>query len=654
MLEDIKSRTTTLQGDDGAGGKKKELLQIEAKYQERFWEAESKHKVKLAGGLKGFMGSKEAFKNKVLDESTSNESDLCPLADLETRAEKIFAVRKIAPEKLITTIQPENLLLLEHAPILAKRVIGKKDVDIAAMIKKLGNNDWVFQGVSYYKVNGDVCPFCQQKTNEDFAQSLAEYFDESFEKDNVAIKTLIADYSTESKHIQQQIQAIIDLRSEFIDNESLEKEKNRIDALIVTNVQKLDQKKNEASQVIELHSLHSTLNAVVAIISSANEKINTHNAIVSNLENEKKTLMGQIWKFITNELKNEIADYHQEQNNLNNAIKNLEKQLLEKKEKKKEKDKELQELEKQIVSIQPTIDGINKVLTSFGFKNFYLTKGDDGNTYKLVRTDGTDAQDTLSEGERNFVTFLYFYHLLKGSHTESGTTADKIVVFDDPVSSLDSDVLFIVSSLIRELIEGVRHDKKATIKQIFILTHNIHFHKEVSFDQSRNENGLRNDESFWLVKKQGNVSTLEKQSSNPIKTAYQLLWDEVRSEKRNKATIQNTLRRILEYYFKLLGGISLDTLYNNFDGDDKTKCKALCSWVNDGSHSVFDDDHYTTLDDSSVERYLQVFKQIFDKSKHIAHYNMMMGISAESEHVATKEASNNVEKLHVSHTLPAS
>ncbi|MFH0083694.1 AAA family ATPase, partial [Pseudomonas aeruginosa] len=69
---------------------------------------------------------------------------------------------------------------------------------------------------------------------------------------------------------------------------------------------------------------------------------------------------------------------------------------------------------------------------------------------------GMDAKETLSEGERTFVTFLYFYHLLKGSDSESGVTTDRIVVFDDPVSSLDSDILFIVSSLIKALFDEVR------------------------------------------------------------------------------------------------------------------------------------------------------------------------------------------------------
>jgi wobble nucleotide-excising tRNase len=162
---------------------------------------------------------------------------------------------------------------------------------------------------------------------------------------------------------------------------------------------------------------------------------------------------------------------------------------------------------------------------------------------------------------------------------------------------------------------------------MFILTHNIYFHKEVTFNRKRNS-GVLSEETFWLIKKDGKVSCVEKQNINPIKTSYELLWDEVRKDSRNKATIQNTLRRILENYFKLLGSIPLDELYMKFDGEDKMKCKALCSWINDGSHSSFDEDFYTPLDAAMIQKFLEVFKQIFQETGHISHYNMMMGIES--------------------------
>lgn len=639
LKTDIAELTVTLQGKDGNGGKKQELSRTESTYAERFWTAKQRHGKKLAGGLKGFMNDKDKFKTKVLSESMGNNGDLKLLDDLEARAATVFSDTLVQAQNIME-IQPQKLLSLECSPILGKCVIGKENVDIAAIIKKLGNSDWVRQGLSYYGTNDGICPFCQQKTNQDFAKSLAEYFDETFEEDNTVINLLVTNYSAESSRIQQQVQAIIDLHSKFVDNDKLASEKALFDSIVMVNAQRLDQKKKEASQIIKLDSLKNVVDTIIVLITSANEKIDIHNTLIKNLENEKQLLTAQIWRFIVEELENDIGDYNKKRIDLIAAINSLEAQLQTKNAETRTKESLLRELEKQFTSIQPTLEGINRILASFGFKNFSLAKDNDGKSYKLVRANGSDAHNTLSEGERNFVTFLYFYHLLKGNHAESGIATDKVVVFDDPVSSLDSDVLFIVSSLIRELFEEVRQ-KKNSIKQIFILTHNVYFHKEVAYNRKRDKSAILSEESFWLVKKSDANSIVERQTTNPIKTSYELLWQEMRSVHRNNTTIRNTLRRILESYFKLLGNIPLDSLYKKFDGDNKVKCKTLCSWVHDGSHSsAFNDEHCATLDDTTVALYFDIFRQIFEKSGHIAHYNMMMGISSESEQEPKEEAAH--------------
>jgi AAA domain len=84
------------------------------------------------------------------------------------------------------------------------------------------------------------------------------------------------------------------------------------------------------------------------------------------------------------------------------------------------------------------------------------------------------------------------------------------------------------------------------------------------------------------------------------------------------------LRRILEGYFKILGGIDEKKACASFDGAERIVCRSLFSWTHDGSHSIHDD-LYTSLDDQTVERYLQVFQRIFVTLGHEAHYNMMMG-----------------------------
>jgi wobble nucleotide-excising tRNase len=108
------------------------------------------------------------------------------------------------------------------------------------------------------------------------------------------------------------------------------------------------------------------------------------------------------------------------------------------------------------------------------------------------------------------------------------------------------------------------------------------------------------------------------------------LWAEVANRKYNRNTVQNTLRRIVEQASKLLGGIELKKLENEFSGADLTACRTLMAWVNEGSHFSHDD-LCVTVDESVIGIYLNVFRMIFEKCGWGAHYRMMMAMEEESE-----------------------
>lgn len=622
LTKKIEDLTQNLQGVDGTGGKKSELASLEEEFKNKCWEQKQKHDAKLQGAFKGYRDSAEKFKTKILQEVNSNGAPLLPQAELEKIAETIFGPAPTT-ELTVSAIDMSRLLAYEGDPILKKQVIGKEDVDIAAMIRKLGNSDWVRQGQTFYEQNDGVCPFCQRDTEESFAQSLNEYFDETFAADTKTIGELIANYATATDQVQQQLASLIASPSKFLDIEKLKTEKERLDSKVLLNNQRLEGKKKEASQVVELESLANVAEAINALVSSANTAITEHNKTADNLPQEKKTLTAQVWKFVLKEIKADLSAYKTNREGLEKAIANIENQIANTKTDQQKKISEIRDLERQTTSTQPTINAINSLLSSFGFQSFKLATAANGTSYKLVRPDGSDAKATLSEGEKNFVTFLYFYHLLKGSDSESGMTVDRIVVFDDPVSSLDSDILFIVGSLIKGLFDDVRNNT-GHIKQVFVLTHNAYFHREVTFNPKRSNDKAMNEETFWVVRKSGQLSKLDRHTTNPIKTSYELLWAEVRSPHHSNLTIQNTLRRILESYFKILGGVDPDSICGMFEGKDKLLCKSLFSWVNAGSHHALDD-LYVSSDDSAAEAYLRVFREIFEKSKHIAHYKMMMG-----------------------------
>jgi wobble nucleotide-excising tRNase len=617
----LETLTESLQGVDGTGGKKGELGTLETNFKDKCWSQKQKHDGKLLGAFEGYRNNSEKFKNKVLQELTSNTATLQTRDYLEKKAESIFGPTPNT-EASIAVVDMAKLFAHEANPILKKRVIGKEDVDIAAMITKLGNSDWVREGRSFHDMNGEVCPFCQQRTTEAFSHSLNEYFDETFVADSKTIDDLATDYATDATWLQQQLAAIIASPCKFLDSEKLKFEKELFDTKISLNNQRLSLKKKEASQVVELESLSNVFSTIKSLIDSANAQVVDHNKMVANLTAEGVTLTAQVWKFVLEELKTDLAAFKTATDALDKAIAAMTIQITTLTTNKAKKIIEIRELEKQTTSVQPTIDGINQLLKSFGFQGFKLTKPVNGTSYKLVRSNGTDAKATLSEGEKTFVTFLYFYYLLKGSESDSGMTMDRIVVFDDPVSSLDSDILFIVGSLIKGLFDEVRTGT-AHIKQIFLLTHNVYFHKEVTYNSKR-KNVAMNEETFWIIRKMGLMSKVEKHITNPIKTSYELLWAEVRKPEVSNLAIQNTLRRILENYFRILGGIEFDQLCAMFEGREKIICKSLCSWLHDGSHYAHDD-LYVSIDDSTVDNYLRVFRAIFDKSKHTAHYKMMMG-----------------------------
>ena len=155
------------------------------------------------------------------------------------------------------------------------------------------------------------------------------------------------------------------------------------------------------------------------------------------------------------------------------------------------------------------------------------------------------------------------------------------------------------------------------------MTHNVYFHKEVSFNNTRTDKALK-DETFWVVRKPAKHSKLEPHETNPIQTSYELLWSEVKNPKPSLLTIQNVMRRILENYFKFFGGVEPREICAKLPGKDQMICNSLLSWVNDGSHYA-QDDIFVSLDQGAVGGYLKVFQLIFKLSGHEAHYKMMMG-----------------------------
>lgn len=297
---------------------------------------------------------------------------------------------------------------------------------------------------------------------------------------------------------------------------------------------------------------------------------------------------------------------------------------------------------------------INKILRDSGFQGFSIrAKVGVENVYEVIREDGSVAEN-LSEGERNFIAFLYFYHQVRGSMS-SEELKEKIVVIDDPVSSMDSTALFLVSAIVREMINVCRNNTEYLnpkvpgdyIKQLFVLTHNVYFHREVTYQQV----SYYNCTSFYMIRKNDNISTIklckrqskeiptEDENYNPVQNSYAALWDELRDIQSTIPAL-NVMRRILEYYFLQLCGyegsdlreIVLDEHRSKFikqaegekpDMTDYQLASSLLAYINN-PNGISDGLNYVE-DCEDVEAYKRVFKMIFDALDQSQHYKMMTG-----------------------------
>ncbi len=252
----------------------------------------------------------------------------------------------------------------------------------------------------------------------------------------------------------------------------------------------------EPSRSLELTSTKEQLDDIAKLMSTANIAIKKHNDIVDNYATERNKLVNEIWKFIIEDNRTRIEFFVKHKNGLQKGIDNITKKVTKLRDDYKKLDKEIKELTKNVTSIQPSVDEINQTLKSFGFQNFEIVPSQIGtNQYQIQRADGELAESTLSEGEITFITFLYFLQLVKGSTNETDITDERILVIDDPISSLDSNVLFVVSSLLKEITKGIRNNQ-GNIKQLILLTHNVYFHKEVSFINGRTKEC--NETNFWI------------------------------------------------------------------------------------------------------------------------------------------------------------
>jgi len=638
QITEIQTKTEELKTIKSDGIQKRETLEkqkaekekLENDFKETAW---TKVYKKYENDFKEAYGShqKEPFKNKLLQEFSSNNVQIETLENLKEKAETIFGEQ---PQRIdeINQISFDRVVEIEAIEIWKKIIVGKADVDISKLIQRLNINDWVNQGREYFE--DKTCPFCQQKTiTDDFKTQIESFFDEAYINDIKLLKDLKLEYTSLTQNIINLLNGI-EVNQKAFSNTKIDADKFSayLKTLISQNVannEYLNNKIKEPSRSVEPISTKEQLDLIAELINQANIEIKKHNNIVTNYATEKNNLIKAIWKYLIEQYRTDTTTFNSKKDSLEKGIANIEIQYKAKQGEYRKLDADIKNLNKNVTSIQPTIDEINRILKSFGFLNFEIVPTEEEGFYQIQREDGSIAEATLSEGEITFITFLYYLQLTKGGISKDEVNNERVLVIDDPISSLDSNVLFVVSTLIKDIIKNIKADI-GDVRQLILLTHNVYFHKEVSFIDGRTKTCNRTN--FWILRKNDKVTGLQSfKMNNPIQSSYELLWQELKSDEvKSTLSIQNIMRRIIENYFKLLGKYGDDDLILKFETKEQQEiCRSLISWINDGSHSI-NDDLYVELQDRTIEVYKNVFKDIFILTNHQGHYNMMMNLTEET------------------------
>lgn len=545
--------------------------------------------------------------------------------DLILRYNNLYEKDIVDVKTIVEGIHYTELIKTESQidKLLGETIVGKSDIDLSGLIEKMGNKKWVEDGLSFIDHNKEVqrCPFCQNETiNKNLINKFEDFFDETYREKVNELKQLKDQYKILSQNILGHLTLI---SKEFNPDNITTDLIHSFREIFENNTAIFAEKEKYSERKLFLNSIKGKRDPLAKL----KKMIESNNDDFVHLDSNRLQLSNNIWLYIASKCNEDINNYNIIKKRYTRKLDKIEYTNSQINKKITLLYKNIEGLKDQTVNTSDAVKNINTILKNCGFQSFEIEEIMDkkNNISKyFIKRDGitqTDVFQTLSEGEKNFIAFLYFYELCIGNDNQDNKLKKKIIVIDDPVSSMDSQVLFIVSTLIRKLIE--RNDNKAgkklfknnNIRQAFILTHNLYFYKEVSFERRVICTFIQH----YHIIKIGKHSSIEKKDPNKIKfNDYDVLWYEIYNNiQNNNISLLNNMRRVLESYLNFVGkkGVSVWESLGSIDESDPKfyLYTSLLSQVNDGSHklSINDEMFYSKVSEENREIIISVFENLF-------------------------------------------
>jgi len=477
------------------------------------------------------------------------------------------------------------LEFLEHEvelnEIFSKVIVGNDDSVVSELIENLGNADWVKLGLEYIPDHVDdqnqQCPFCQEKTvTQNLVDSIKDYFDESYQAEIAKLETI----QTKYKNDYANLESLKTYTEHFFVKEKIAVITQKYQAceqLLNDNLNVMAEKLKRPSSIQKLISTEQAFANFNAEIVAINNLIKEYN---HKLDNKKSTLMelkSEFWSLMRWQYDQTISRFNQDRIETNSKLSVLDKEIEVINKSVADQKTSITEAQKETVNIDAAIEAINLGLLELGIDDFKIVKHSDS-LYRIVRSGKPDdAFNTLSEGEKMMISFLYFCELCKGRSSADDTSNKRIAVIDDPISSMSHIFIFNVGQLIRSVFF-----KSDRISQVFVLTHSLYFFYELS---DPNHERRKVNQKLFRLSKSAAGSKIQEMKYEEIQNDYQAYWSVINDPDQPPALIANCMRNVVEYFFNFVRKKDLNNVFL-LPQLQEIKFQAFNRYINRESHSL--------------------------------------------------------------------
>ncbi len=542
-------------------------------------------------------------------------------------AEALEADLALVKSRPLARCPVPNHLIFDTADLVTKARELLAATVTAVAIDELQSNGaaaaWAQAGLPLHE-HRETCLFCAGPLTPERWQALDRHFDESARSMQRSLDGLIESVGGVRDAAASAVRALPDpqllhesVRPSFVTaRASAVEDLERFAQDAARLIQELERKKHQLFTALELEVEVSPLDIQAAV-----EELEGHNSLCDSFAERVQAAARRI------ELERVRAvaeDYEQALSEARTAqeaaerLREEEAQLVD----------TLRELGRQDLDPLPLAEELNDDLARLlGRSDLSLTQGDAGFT---VCRNGQPARH-LSEGERTALSLLYF---IKSLSRHGASLADAIAIIDDPVSSLDGNIVAGVSAHLWARLVAERQ-----CRQVIMLTHNFELFRMWSnlLDRLSSRAGISFTIQEIRVRSRNVDSTVrripyfkhwpqDRGLRNRLRSEYHYLYwraastliscktgDDLENELDAAAILPNVCRRLLEGFLAFRYPQHLGNLRNGLEEaagtiDDSVTRTRILNFLHQYSHN---EEAYTGRDIARPET-LTVLTAVFE------------------------------------------